>query len=198
MSRGSDMPKVGIMRAIIGLGDYRLRDLIWPEGLPALVLGAGGTALLVRSTTLTERTSAVGSLIGLTGALLAVVFAALAIVVALPASRYLQALAEGSTESRPGGFQRFLDPFLVAVGTQIGVLILALAYGLAASHVASWIEHVAFYVIGFLFVYGLLDIGALARSLVRHGIFRSLEASSETDSGGDVHQLHDRRGSGSG
>ena len=46
MSSGSDMPKVGIMRAIIGLGDYRLRDLIWPEGLPALVLGAGGTEVV--------------------------------------------------------------------------------------------------------------------------------------------------------
>jgi small-conductance mechanosensitive channel len=198
MSAQSDMPKVGIARAVAALGNYRFKDLIWPEGLPALLVGAGGTAVLVRVTTLTARTSAVSTLVGLTGVLLAVVFAALAIVVAIPTSRYLRALAETRRDERPSGFQRFLDPFLVAVGTQITILILALTYGLAAGHVATWIEHIAFCVIGFLFVYGLLDIGALARSLVRHGIFRSLEAGpSEEPHEGDVHQLRDRRESSS-
>lgn len=187
-------PKVGVWRAILGLGDLRIKQLLWPEGLPALLLGFGGAVLIVRATSLSTRTSVTGGLVTLAGALLAVSFAALAIVVSLPSSRYLRALSEGEK----GGIQRFLDPFLVSIGMQLAIILLALGYGLLSPHVPRTVEHVAFYSLGFLFVFGLLDIAALARSLVRHGILRSLAAvvENEEDEQGsaDVRPLRGRRG----
>ena len=188
-------PKVGIWRAFAGLGNYRAKHLIWPEGVPAVLIGAVGAALVTRSTVVADRTDVMGDLVALAGALLAVVFAALAIVVSLPSSRYLRALQE----TEDGGIQRFLDPFLVAVGTQIVVLLGALGYGLMATHVPWWVEHVIFDTLGFVFVYGVLDVGALARSLVRHGILRSVAASEEDreDANGsaDIRPFRDRRSS---
>lgn len=184
-------PKVGIWRAVLGLGNARVKHLLWPEGLPGLLLGGGGAFLVVRATSLSTRVVATGNLVVLAGALLAISFTALAIVVSLPSSHYLRAMARGKR-----GIQAFLDPFLVAVGTQLGLILLALGYQLFAAHVARPIEHVAFYALGFLLVFGLLDIGALARSLVRHGILRSWAAADELDDEqpvGDVHHLRGRR-----
>jgi small-conductance mechanosensitive channel len=195
MSDGSEsMPKIGIWRAVGGLANYRLIDVLWPEGIPALLIGGGGSVLVVRATKITARAAAVASLVGLSAALLAVVFAALAILVALPASRYLTALAATKPDESPGGFQRFLNPYLLAVGTQVSILLLAIAYGLVASRLPAHVEHAVFYVVSFLFVYGLLDIAGLARSLVRHGVFRSTEGSSDATGSSDVHHLSDRRG----
>jgi hypothetical protein len=58
---------------------------------------------------------------------------------------------------------RFLDPFLVAVGTQVAIIVLAVGYQLAAGSVTKWIEHAMFGLIGFLFIFGVLDVAALAR-----------------------------------
>jgi hypothetical protein len=198
MSHPKEMPKIGILRAVGGLANYQLKDVLWPEGLPALLIGLGGSIMVVRATKLTVRLSAVGSLVGLSAALLAVVFAALAILVALPASRYLSALAATKPDESPSGFQRFLNPYLVAVGTQVTILLLAVAYGLVARRIPADVEHVAFYVIGFFFVYGLLDIAGLARSLVRHGVFRSEESATADEPSGDVRRLRDRRDSAAG
>jgi ABC-type Fe3+-siderophore transport system permease subunit len=184
---------VGVWRSIFELGNYRFREVIWPELFFALLLGAGGAVAVIQSTRLTERTSAVADLLGVSAALLAVVFAALAIVVALPASRYLAVL--GETED--GGMRVFLEPYLVAAGTQIAIILVALAYRMLATHVPAAVEHGAFYALGFLFVFGLLDIANLARQLVRHGIFRAADAAAETkngdDTGGQVHPFESRR-----
>ena len=183
---------VGVWRAVAALGDYKLKDALWPEVVFAIAVGAGGPALIVRGTSVVERVGLMGDVLALAGAFLAVVFAALAIVVSLPSTSYLRLL--GETEN--GGMRKFLDPFLVAVGTQIGLILLALAYRFGAEPVPGWIEHVAFYVIGTLFVFGLLDLAGLARQLVRHGVLRAAEAAmdgrgAETD--GRVRQLPDRR-----
>jgi hypothetical protein len=169
-------PKVGIWRAVLSLGDLRVKQLLWPEGLPALVLGGGGAFLVVRATSLSTRVAATGNLVVLAGALLAISFTALAIVVSLPSSHYLRAMAQGQ-----GGIQAFLDPFLVAVGTQLALILLAFGYQMFAAHVARPVEHACFYALGFLLMFGLLDVGALARSLVRHGILRSRAAVDELE-----------------
>jgi integrase len=94
---------------------------------------------------------------------------------------------DGVLQQTPeGGMRRFLDPFLVAVGTQVAIVLLCVAYRLVAQDVAAWetwIEHVAFGLISVLFVFGLFDIAALARQLVRHGILRAVDA--ELEAGGD-------------
>jgi hypothetical protein len=182
-----------VWRAVGGLGNHRLVDLLWPEGLPTLLIGGVGSVLILRATPLSARIAAMGDVLALAAALLAVVFAALALVVSIPSSRYIQALSE----AKDGGIQVFLDPFLVAVGTQVTIVLAALGYLLAASSVPRLVEHLVFYAIGFIFVFGLLDVAALARSLVRHGINRSIMAAAEEPedetSGGDVHHLARRR-----
>jgi hypothetical protein len=186
-------PRVGVWRAVGRLGSYTVRELLWPEGFFGLTVGVGGAVLLVRGSTMAERVGAMDNVLAIAGALLAVVFTALALVVSIPSMDYIRKLAE----TKDGGMLRFLDPFLVAVGTQAVVIIGALGYSLAAANVSPTVEHAAFYVLGFLFVFGLLDVVALARSLVRHGINRGKEALASptaTQSTGDVRHLDERRG----
>jgi hypothetical protein len=89
--------------------------------------------------------------------------------------------------------RRFLDPFLVAVGIQFVLLLGLVAYKLLAKSIGGTAEHVVFYVLGFLFVYGVLDVIALARSLVRHGIMRARDAVPEHDDDRKVPTLAERR-----
>jgi hypothetical protein len=188
-------PKVGVWRALARLGDFKVRELIWPETICGLVVGGGGAVLIVRNTPLSDRMDVMGDVLALAGALLAVVFTALALVVSIPSVDYIRKMAE----TPGGGMIRFLDPFLVAVGTQAVVVLLALGYKLMAEHVSFQVEHAAFYVAGFLFVFGLLDVVALARSLVRHGLNRATEAlrGASPENGGSVRRLDERRGGGS-
>jgi small-conductance mechanosensitive channel len=185
------VPKVGVWRSIAALGSYKLKDLLWPEGLPAVIVGAGGAIALLGASELSSRIALMNNVIQLSAALLAVVFTALAIMVALPAGSYLRALQQDDPHSN--GMQGFLSPFLVAVGTQIAILILALGYGPVAEHLSRNAEHVVFCVLGFLVIYGLLDVAALARSLVRHGIFRARDAVREAEETENVHALPERR-----
>lgn len=185
--------KVGVWRSAARLGGLRLDEILWPEGLPALIFGAGGAVLLVRASSVSERVGQMDSIVQLGAALLAVVFTALAIMVALPSGRYLQALQNDDPES--DGMQRFLEPFLLALGVQLLVVVIALAYALGADAVSPPMEHAAFYVLGFLVVYGLLDVSALARSIVRHGIGRAVESVREAERTEKVTDL-DRRRSG--
>lgn len=186
-------PKVGVWRAVGRLGDFKVRELVWPEAVLALVVGLGGAVLVTRSTSLSTRLDVMGDILALSGALLAVVFTALALVVSIPSVDYIRKMAE----TPGGGMMRFLDPFLIAVGTQAAIIVLAFGYRLAAETVSYAIEHAAFYVAGFLVVFGLLDVVALARSLVRHGLNRATEALTtrpENGSGGEVRHLEERRG----
>ncbi len=165
---------IGFWRA---LGDFRLKEVLWPEGVLALLFGAGGAALALSATTLPEREDVVGTVLALAGGLFGVVFAALAIVVSLPSTSYLRMLGQ----TPQGGMRLFLDPFLVAAGTQVTIVVLAIAYRIIAEDVATWAEQVGFCALGFIFMFGLLDIVALARQLVRHGVLRAVDAVMEAE-----------------
>lgn len=164
----STIERVGIVSAVL---DLRLRDLVWPEGTLAAIL-TGGAAYLTTVTTHAERHAAVNAELNLSAAFVAVVFAALAIVVSLPSSSYLRMLAE----TPGGGMWQFLAPFLITLGAQIAAVVGALAYTLMAAHVRLLFEQVSFTVIAFLFAFGLLDLAALGRQLVKHGILRAHDA----------------------
>lgn len=184
-------PKVGVWRAVGRLGSYTIRECLWPEGVFGLAIGVGGSVAIVHGTQLTDRVDAVGEVIALGGALLAVVFTALALVVSIPSTDYIRKMAE----TPGGGVLRFLDPFLVAVGTQTAVLLVGFGYKLSAEHVSWQVEHGVFYVLSFLVVFGLLDVVALARSLVRHGVNRGVEALNKSgQDGADIRHLDERRG----
>ncbi len=164
---------VGVWRA---LGELKLRELAWPEGLVALAIGGGGGAYIVHATPLTARTPLALPVAGLGGAFLAVVFTALAIVVSLPSSSYLRMLADTPN----GGMWRFLSPFLLAIGEQIMVILLALSYAGLATSVRPHFENVGFVAMSFVLTFGVLDIAALGRSLIKHGILRAEDAELET------------------
>jgi hypothetical protein len=187
-------PQVGVWRAFGALGQYRLVDAIWPEIVLALVIGAGGAALAIQGTDTATRVEVAAEVLTLAGVLLAVTFAALAFVVAIPSGGYLRLLGETNN----GGMQKFLDPFLVAVGAQVGLILLAIGYRLFADSVPSPVDHVAFGALGLLMVFAILDIAALARQLVLHGVLRAreavIEAEETEDSGGAVKRLPERRG----
>lgn len=184
---------VGVWRAVRRLGDYKLREALWPEVIFASLIGGVGAVLVVRATKVSERIDAMGDVLALSGAFLAVVFAALAIVVSLPSTSYLKTL--GDTQG--GGMRIFLDPFLVAVGTQIAVVLIAIGYRFAATDVDWKIEHGVFYVVGFLFVFGVLDLAGLARQLVKHGVLRAVDAAINEDERAQreaqIRRLPDRR-----
>jgi hypothetical protein len=186
-------PKVGIWRAVAGLLNHKAKHLLWPEGVPSIAIGAGGAVAILHATSVHDRVASMSDLVQLSVALLAIVFTALAIVVALPSGRYLRAL-EGDRQHGTG-MKAFLDPFLVAVGTQIVVLLFVIGFKLVGTSLDRTVEHVAFYILGFLVVYGLLDVAALARSLVRHGIYRAIDSVREHDEGEQdkVATLADRR-----
>ena len=94
--------------------------------------------------------------------------------------------------------QKFLDPYLVAVGAQIGLILLAIGYRIFTESVSHLVDHIAFAALGFLFVFAILDIAALARQLVLHGVLRAqeavIEAEGTDEAGGSVKRLSERRG----
>lgn len=178
---------VGVWRA---LGEFKLKEMV-PETALALLVGGGGAALVVRATDVADRADVMNEVMALAGAFVAVTFTALALVVSIPSTSYLRMLHE----TRDGGIRRFLDPFLLGVGVQITVILIALAFRLVAEDVAWWLEHAGFYVLGFLFAFAVLDLAALARQLVRHGILRAVDATiaEEEKEAADVRRLPGRR-----
>lgn len=180
--------RVGVWRAVGRLGDSKVRELVWPESVFAVLLGLGGAVAILQSTTVAARLDVMGDVLTLSSALLAVVFTGLALVVSIPSQDYMRKLAETPN----GGMIRFLDPFLIAVGTQATLVLIAFGYKLVAAHLPTDVEHGAFYAVGFLLVFGLLDVVALARSLVRHGLNRGIEALDPT-SASSVPRLDERR-----
>ena len=186
----SDINRIGFWNAFRALGGYSLRDALWPEFFFALLIGAGGAVALVQATEVDDRASAAGGLVAVAAALLAVVFAALAVLVALPASRYLAEMAEAPD----GGLRVFLDPFLLAAGTQLALIVVAVVYGMVAASAATIVEHGLFYLLGFLFIFGLLDVMSLARQLVKHAVGRAIRTAEPEPEPGSVSPISRRAG----
>lgn len=165
---------MGNLRRRVGfwsaLGRQNLRSLMGLETLTALVFGISGSLWLLHVGGLEERTSLVNSYVGLAGALLGIVFAALALVVALFTTEYLRFLDEDGSGD---GVIEFLSPFMIAIGLQVGVLLGAVAYGAGAAHVPAKVEAWWFGTVTTLFLVAALDVVALARSVVMHGVARA-------------------------
>lgn len=151
------------------LGSMSLRKFFWgPEFIGAFLVGAGGGFLLLQITNMNERISVAGDALVLSGALLGIVFAGFALVVGLLSDSYLRWL-----EETPSGVEGFFASFIVAVGIQVGTLLMALGYRAAAPHLDQTLERWLFGVLCFLVVFAALDVVALARDVYAHGVARA-------------------------
>lgn len=159
--------KFGFWRSIRQLSG---EDLLGPELFGAIVVGIGGGVALLAHTTVSHRTSIAGDVLVVIGPLLGVVFGAFALVIALFSDSYLRVLNEVED-----GVAAFLRPFLVAIGIQVGAVLAAVAYRAAATSLPSKIEVGSFLALCFLFVLALLDVVALGRTVLAHGVTRGQE-----------------------
>lgn len=154
--------------AAVGRLDFKV--FITPEVGGGIILGVAGSLWMLHHATLADRMDLVASYTFIVGALLGIVFAALALVVALFTNEYLRFLdADGSGE----GVIEFLSPFMFAIGVQVAVLLGSVGYGAAASALSHDAEAWVFGVLTTLFVIAAMDVVALARSVVMHGVARS-------------------------
>jgi hypothetical protein len=145
-------------------------DIFSIELLAALLIGVGGGMALLTQSKVVDRVDIAGDFFVVIGPLLGVVFAAFALVIALMSDSYLLALNENRD-----GVAAFLRPFIVAVGVQVGALLFTIAYRASARFLPSKVEVGLFLVLCFLFVFSLLDVVALARAVLAHGITRGEE-----------------------
>lgn len=150
------------------LGQMRLSDLKSPEIVWGLGLGAGLAVVLDLLDKLPGRVGVVGDYLVISGALLGIVFAGFALVIALMSDQYIRWLEE--TDS---GVLGFLRPFIVSVGFQVGALLGAVLYRAVAGNLPHSAEQWAFGVVSVFFFIAVLDVVALARSVLMHGVARA-------------------------
>jgi small-conductance mechanosensitive channel len=132
------------------------------------VIGTGGSLALARQATVTDRIGIAGDFLTLISALLGVVLAAFALVVAFLSDSYTLQL-----QKNPKGVRAFFAPFMINVGVDVGLVVGSVAYRAAALHLPGKIEKAFFVVIATLFVYAALNITALARAVMAHGVTRA-------------------------
>jgi MFS family permease len=150
------------------LGRMQFRDLKAPEIVSGVLIGAGLAVTLAYVDNLAGRRAVSGDYLVISGALLGIVFAAFALVIALMSDAYLRWL-----EDNQSGIVPFLSPFMVSVGLQVGALLGAVLYRATASHMPGTAEKWFFGVISVLFFTAALDVVALARMVLLHGIARA-------------------------
>jgi hypothetical protein len=158
---------------------------LWPE-LP-IALVAGGTLAIgmLSQTTAIARYPVAGDMLILVGTLLGLIFAGATFVVTLFAADYVRLLSKA-----PGGVLSFFRPFILAIGSQISTVLLAVGYRALGQVVPSKLEDTWFTVLCLLFAYAIIDIMALSRSVVMHALTRAkqLEMQDE-DSAPNVRRL---------
>ena len=149
------------------LGSFRLRQLWAPEFVFGLLLGGGLAWILIAKGTAQDRADAAGDFLTLAGSLLGVVFAGFALVIAFLSDPYLKRLEETSEKT-----EGFLRPFMFSTGLQVGVILGAVGYRAVSSILPGDFEKAWFAVLSILFVTAILDVVALARSVMMHGVAR--------------------------
>ena len=160
--------KFGFWRSLRRLSG---EDIFSLELLAAILIGVGGGTGLLTKTRAGDRYDIAGDFLIVIGPLLGVVFAAFALVIALLSDSYLIALSESKD-----GVASFFRPFLVAIGIQVGALLLTIIYRAGLDYLPSKAEVGLFLVVCFLVVFALLDVVALARNVFAHGVTRGEEA----------------------
>jgi hypothetical protein len=157
--------EVGFVNAI---GKSRVASLIWPEGVGAAIVGIGGASLLLEYTDLEARLRTASDALVVLSPLLGVILAALTLVIAVSSNEYVNLLKKTS-----GGVVAFYRPFIIAIGLEIWTILLVIAYRATAQEVSQDAEGWMFRIVGFLVAFCLLDVLAVARSVLMHAMSRA-------------------------
>lgn len=153
------------------LSKLRLGEL-WPEGLLAAAISAGISVGLLWRGDEAARYVTSGDYLLISGALVGVVIAGFALVVSLMSDKYAVWL-----DGQGDGVRAFLQPFMVGVGLQIGALLAAVVYRALASLLPRHAEEAGFIIASFLFCYAALDVVALGRNVMAHGLTKAEAAT---------------------
>lgn len=163
-SRVSEIPEFGFWKA---LGNFRLRQLLWPEGISAIAIGAILVWLLFSEGTIGDRLEFCGVALAVGLGVLAVVFTAFAVFVSLASDEYLELLESTS------GIGTFIGPFVVGIAIELFVVLAAIIGKVAYASDVSILGDVCTAAAAFGLAYGLLDVSSLARQLAKHAFIRS-------------------------
>lgn len=177
---------MGKLRRRVGfwgsVGKLQLSQLATVELGGCLVVGIVAGIFLFKHTDLAARIGIAGDVLPLAAALLGVVFAALALVVALLSESYLRLLNQ-----EKDGILAFLSPFMVVIGIQVTAVIGAVGYRAFAKFVPPTVEHSLFCALTVLFLTSTLEVVALARSVIMHGLARArLQEVTDLDTARDA------------
>jgi hypothetical protein len=116
-----------------------------------------------------DRVAIAGDFLTLISAILGLLLAAFALVVAFFSESYTMLLQRNN----PNGVRAFFSTFMVNIGVDVGVVLATIGYRAAATHLPSPVEKTAFVVLSALFVYALLNVVAVTRNVMAHGVTRA-------------------------
>jgi hypothetical protein len=90
--------------------------------------------------------------------------------------------------ANPKGVRAFFSVFMINIGVDVGVVLATIGYRAAASYLPSFVEKIAFVVLAALFVYAVLNVVAVSRNVMAHGVTRAelieleqMEKASQAD-----------------
>lgn len=148
--------------------EYKKSDLMGKEGLVALVIGGGGGIEVVRLTSVAQRIAITGDFLTLISALVGVVLAGFALVVAFLSDSYTLQL-----QKNPKGVRAFFAPFMINIGVDVGLVIGVVAYRAVAASLPHLLEKTVFVILAMVFIFAALNITALTRTVMAHGVTRA-------------------------
>lgn len=148
--------------------EYKKSQLAGKEGIAALVIGGIGGIEVVRLTSVVQRVAITGDFLTLISALVGVVLAGFALVVAFLSDSYTLQL-----QKNPKGVRAFFAPFMINIGTDVGLLIGIIAYRGVAASIPHLLEKISFVTLAVIFIFAALNITALTRTVMAHGVTRA-------------------------
>lgn len=154
----------GFWAAVSGL---KLKELFSAEIMIGVSVGIVIATLQLIWGNRESRVGLAGDYLAITSALLGVVFAAFALLVAFFSPAYVSLL-----NGLDSGIKGFLQPFLIAIGVQVVLILGIVIYRALPNESPEWMSQIGFYAVSVTFAAALMDVVALARSVLIHGVLR--------------------------
>jgi hypothetical protein len=139
------------------------------EGLAAAVIALAGGIPLTHLTKVGDRISTAGDFLTLISVVLGLMLAAFALIAAFMGDNYTLLLQRTGAQ----GVRGFFAVFMLNIGIDVGFVLAAVSYRSAASYLPHDVEKVFFVVLIFGFVYVILNIVAVTRTVMAHGVTRA-------------------------